>query len=80
MPPFIRTKAFLRRRIARLELPWASQLFMSLSYISSQNVTKKNSCFCKTVNDWNTLLSEIVSIKSADRFKKVLNEQLSPYT
>ena len=32
--------------------------------------THKNSYFCRTVKDWNALPSEIVNIKSADRFKK----------
>ena len=34
--------------------------------------TYKNSYFGRTVKDLNTLPSEIVNIKSADRFKKVL--------
>ena len=39
--------------------------------------TYKNSYFCRTVKDWNALPSEIVNIKSADRFKKVLFEYFS---
>ena len=39
--------------------------------------TCKNSYFCRTVKDWNALPSEIVNIKSADRFKKVLFEYFS---
>ena len=35
--------------------------------------------FCRTVKDWNTLPSEIVNIKSADRLKKVLFEHLSQW-
>ena len=42
------------------------------------NETYKNSYFCRlTVKDWNALPSEIVNIKSADRFKKVLFEYFS---
>ena len=38
----------------------------------------ENSYFCRlTVKDWNALPSEIVNIKSADRFKKVLFEYFS---
>ena len=37
----------------------------------------KNSYFCRTVKDWNTLPSEIANIKSADRFKEVLFEYFS---
>ena len=37
----------------------------------------KNSYFCRTVKDWNALPSEIVNIKSADSFKKVLFEYFS---
>ena len=39
--------------------------------------TYENSYFCRTVKDWNALPSEIVNIKSADRFKKVLFEYFS---
>ena len=39
--------------------------------------TYKNGYFCRTVKDWNALPSEIVNIKSADRFKKVLLEYFS---
>ena len=41
--------------------------------------TYKNSYFCRTVKDWNALPSEIVNIKSADRFKKVLFEYFSQW-
>ena len=41
--------------------------------------TYKNSYFCRTVKDWNVLPSDIVNIKSADRFKKVLFEYFSPW-
>ena len=34
--------------------------------------THQNSYFCRTVKDQNALPSEIVNMKSADRFKKVL--------
>ena len=37
----------------------------------------KNSYFCRTVKDWTVLPSEMVNIKSADRFKKVLFEHFS---
>ena len=39
--------------------------------------TYENSYFCRTVKDWDALPSEIVNIKSADRFKKVLFEYFS---
>ena len=39
--------------------------------------TYKNSYFCRTIKDWNALPSEIVNIKSADRFKEVLYEYFS---
>ena len=39
--------------------------------------TYKNSYFCRTIKDWNALPSEIVNIKSADQFKKVLFEHFS---
>ena len=39
----------------------------------SNTETCKNSYFCRTFKNWNALPSEIVNIKSADRFKKVLS-------
>ena len=39
--------------------------------------TYENSYFCRTVKDWNSLPSEIVNIKCADQFKKVLFEYFS---
>ena len=43
----------------------------------SNTETYKNSYFCRTVKDWNASPIEIVNIKSADRFKKVLVEYFS---
>ena len=42
--------------------------------------TYKNTYFCRTVKNWNALPSEIVNIKSADRFKKVLFEYFSQWS
>ena len=40
-------------------------------------MTYKNSYFCRAVKDWNASPSEIVNIKFADSFKKVLFEYFS---
>ena len=50
--------------------------FCKISPATRSNV---NSYFCRTVKDWNALPSEIVNIKSADRFKKVLFEYFSQW-
>ena len=52
-------------------------LFAGERFGMVQQHQQRYGCFCRTVKDWNALPSEIVNIKSADRFKKVLFEYFS---